>query len=106
MPDSLTVVAEQDLHPSRFAAGQDFNASWPARIADGIKGVVQDIKEDLLKLVSVADQFRRLLIEILDNLNPAIGEIIRAQGHSFVQDGVDLERQALRRSLAGKAQQV
>ena len=68
-----------------------------ARVFTTTMGCSQDLENEA---------FRRLLVKILDYFNPAIREIVRAQRHSFMQDGVDLERQALRRPLAGKAEQV
>ena len=68
--------------------------------------VVQDVEKDLLQLMGVANHVRQALVEMLHNVNAVAVEIIGAQLDRAAQDRIQLERVALRRHLAGEAQQI
>ena len=71
-----------------------------------VVGVVQDVQEHLLQLVRISDDLGQRLVEVLDHLDAVALEVVGAQLHGALQDGIQLHRLALRRHLAGKAEQI
>src|ERR1019366_4440966 len=84
----------------------DLNAGGASAFADGVVSVVQDVQKHLLELVGISDDFGQGLVEAFDHLNAVTDEVVRAQVHGALQDGVELNELALRWHLAGKAEQV
>src|SRR6266700_1251952 len=104
--DAFTVIAQQDFHPAAVMHGLNFNQTGPARGLHGVISIVQDVQENLLQLVRVANEFRQALVKLLHDLDSVVGKIISAQRDGLAQDAIDLDRLALRRPLPGKAQKV
>ena len=71
-----------------------------------VVGVVQDVEKYLLHLMRIADHVGQFLVQMLDDFDPVAVEIVRAQLHGAAQNRVQLHGVALRRHLAGKAEQV
>ena len=59
MGDALAVVRERHFNKVAGFGGRDFDASGRSDFVDGVIGVVKNIQEDLLQLMSIADDFRQ-----------------------------------------------
>ena len=57
--DAVAVIAERDFHETVAAARGNLNAGAGHGFAHGVVSVVQDIEEDLLQLLRVADHERQ-----------------------------------------------
>src|SRR5713101_2553796 len=104
--DAHTVIAKRNLDESVGAGAPDLNARGPRGFADGVISVVQDVEKHLLELVGISDDSGQGFVEAFDHLNAVADEDVRAQVYGALQDGVELDELALRRHLAGKAEQV
>src|SRR5208337_772388 len=104
--DAYAVIAKRNFRKCVGAGAYDLNAGGPRGFADSVVSVVQDVEKYLLQLVGISDDQGQGLVEAFDHLNAVADEIVRAQVHGALQDGVELNRLALRRHLAGKAEQV
>src|ERR1035437_5345500 len=108
--DADAVIAKGNLDESAAVLfALDLNARRVGRVlafADGVVGVVQDIEKHLLQLVGVSHDIGQGRVEAFDHLNAVTDEVIRTQVHGALQNGVELHQLALRRHLAGKAEQV
>src|SRR6266849_4330427 len=104
--NTVAVIAERDLDEILQACGHDFNTRQPAGLAYRVIGIVNNVKEDLLQLMGIANHIGQILIEELDHIDAMTGEVIRAQLHSANENGVELHWFALRRILARETEQV
>src|SRR5208337_481460 len=104
--DAYAVIAKRNFRKCVGAGAYDLNAGGPRGFADSVVSVVQDVEKYLLQLVGISDDQGQGLVEAFDHLNAVADEIVRAQVHGALQDGVELHGLALRRHLAGKAEQV
>src|SRR6516165_9350495 len=104
--DPVAVVAKDHLDQVVQIGRADFDARGAARIAHGIVGIVQNVQKNLLQLVRVPDHQVEILVQVFEYLDTAAMEIIGAQLHGAVQDGVELDRLALRRHGTGEGEQV
>src|SRR5689334_13325234 len=106
MLNAFAIIAEKDFDPAAILNGFNLDQAWSTRGLHGIIRVVQDIEKYLLQLMRITDQIRQARIKFLYDLHAMIGEVIRAQRDCLAQNVIDLQRLALRRTLASKAQQV
>src|SRR5258708_9013712 len=104
--DADAVIAKRNLDEGAGMAAHDFNAGGATAFADGIVSVVQDVEKHLLELVGVSDDLGQGLVEAFDHVDTVTDEVVRAQVHRALQDGVELNELAVGRHLAGKAEQV
>ena len=104
--DADTVIAKRNFDECAVAGAPNLNASGPPGVADGVVSIVQDVEKHLLELVGISDDRGQGLVEMFDHLNAVTDEVVRTQVDGALQDGVELKREALRRHLAGKAEQV
>src|ERR1700682_1611171 len=101
-----TVIAKRNLDERVGAGAPDLNARGPRGFADGVVSVVQDVEKHLLELVGISDDRGEGFVEAFDHLNAMADEVVGAQVHGALQNGVELDELALRWHLAGKAEQV
>ena len=106
MGDAVAVVAERNFHGVAGFGGHDLDAGGAADFMNRVVGVVQDVEENLLQLVSVADDIGQSFVEMFDDIDAVTVEVVRAQLDGAAQNQVELHGIALRRHLAGKAEQV
>src|SRR5215831_7048936 len=104
--NSVTIVAERNLDKIALAGGSDVDSGAAARFPHRVIGVVEDVEEHLLKLLRVPNDERQVVLKLLRNRDPAAMEVVGAQLDRPLQDRVQLDRLALWRHLAGKAQKV
>src|ERR1039458_2981488 len=104
--DAGAVIAKGNLDECVGARAHDLNASGASGFTDSVVSVIQDIEKHLLQLVRISDDLGQGLVEPFDHLNAVTDEVVGAQVDGALQDGVDLHGLALRRHLAGKAEQV
>ena len=102
----MPVVAERNFDVGAGLGGHDLDAGGAAGLAHGIVGVVHDVKKDLLQLVGIPHHLGQALIEVLDDLDAVAVEVVGAQLDGTAQDRIQLHGLALRRHLAGEAEQV
>src|SRR5208282_4233125 len=104
--DAHAVIAKRNFNEWVGVGAPDLNAGGARAFADGVVGVVQNVEKHLLELVGISDDLGQGVVEVFDHLNAVTDEVVRTQVHGALQDGVELKRLALRRHLAGKAEQV
>src|ERR1700693_4099328 len=108
--DSGAVVDERYFYGIDFgidgAAGAYGDFAVIARFLNGVVGVVQDVQEDLLQLLSVAKRGRQVFVEFFDNLHAMAGKIVTAQLDGLAENCVYLHGFTLRWSLPGETQQI
>ncbi len=75
-------------------------------ILHGIVGVIENIQENLLQLLRVAEGWGEIFVEVLGHFDAVAGEIIAAKLDGLTQDIVDVNEFALNGALAGETQQV
>ncbi len=104
--DAHAVIAKRNLDERAGAGAPDLNAGGPPGFANSVVSIVQYVEKHLLELVGISYDCGQRFVEAFDHLNAVTDEVIRAQVHGALQDGVELDKLALRRHLAGKAEQV
>ena len=73
---------------------------------NGIDGIVDDVQENLLDLMRVGDDHRRLGGQVAVDIDVVDLEIVVAQGQGFVEHFADVDFVALRLALAREGKQV
>jgi hypothetical protein len=106
MGNAVSVVGERNFDGIADSGADDLDAGGTADFMHGVIGVVQDVQENLLQLVGVTDDIGQSLIEMFDDFHSVTVEVVRTQLDGAAQDQVELHGIALRRHLAGKAEQV
>src|SRR5579864_5118579 len=67
--DAAAVIGEGNLHGVAGLGRHDFDARRTANLANSVIGVVQNVQENLLQLVGVADDIGQSLIEMLHHVD-------------------------------------
>ncbi len=106
MGDSVAVVAERNFDRVARLGRHDLDARGTADFVHGIVGIVQNVEKDLLQLVRVAHHLGQSLVEMFHDIDAVAVEVIGPQLDRPAQNRVQLHGVALRRHLAGKAEQV
>src|ERR1700687_983048 len=104
--DAHAVIAKRNLDERAGAGAPDLNASGASALADSVVSSVEDVEKHLLELVGISDASGKGFVEMFDHLNAVTDEVVRAQVHGALQDGVELNELALWWHLAGKAEQI
>src|SRR5580658_10451191 len=76
MCDSRTVILEKDLQMPVAARRRNFNSSGTLDLSHRIIGVVEDVQENLLQLVRIADDERQILFEVFRKFHTVIRQIV------------------------------
>ena len=106
MRNPVAVVAEGNFDGVAGFGGHDFDARGAANFVHGVVGVVENVEKDLLQLMGVAHHIGQPFVQVLDDFDAVAGEVVGAQLNGAAQDHIELHGVALRRHLAGKAEQV
>ena len=106
MSNPVAVIGKRDFDSVSGFGGHDFDARGATDFVHRVVSVVENVEEDLLQLMGVADHVRKSFVEVLDYVDAVAIEIVGTQLDRPPQDDVQLQRIALRRHLAGKAEQV
>ena len=104
--NAQAAIAKRNLDERAGAGAPDLDAGGTRAFADGVVGIVEDVQKHLLDLVGISDDRGQGLVEAFDHLNAVTDEVVRTQVQSALQDGIKLDGLALRRPLAGKAEQI
>src|SRR6267378_2719205 len=104
--DSGTVIRNGHLNGIAAQPRADSNAPTMPRLLYRIIGVIENVQENLLQLLRIAEGGRQILIELLDDFYSVTGEIITAELDGLPQHVIDLYQFALYRTLPREAQQI
>src|SRR4029077_12319016 len=100
------VVGDGDFDVLFVSNGVNHNAAALSCILNGVIGVIQDIQEDLLQLLRIAECWREIFVEVFGDLDSVAGKIVAAKLDGLAEDIVDVNEFALHGALAGEAEQV
>src|SRR5216684_3553440 len=104
--DAGTVIPKEDFHGIVSWRRLDFNPAPSASFPHRVIGVIEDVQENLLELLRIADHTRQIGIQGFQNLYAVAGKIVGAQFDRLAQHDVDLHRLPAGRGLTRKAEQV
>src|SRR5579863_4637563 len=104
--DAGTVVGDSYFDVLIVAARVNHDASALSGVLNGIVGVVQDIQEDLLQLLGIAECRGQVFVEVFDDLHAVAGKIVATKLDGLAQDVVDVNEFTLHRPLASEAEQI
>ncbi len=76
------------------------DAAVIAGFLDGVIGVIEDVQENLLQLLRVAECGAKIFIELLGHLYAMAGEVVAAQLDGLAEDRVHVHWFLLRGALA------
>src|SRR6266403_509176 len=100
------VVGDGNFDVLFVSGGVNHNAAALSRILNGVISVIQNIQEDLLQLLRVAECWREIFVEVFGDLDAVASEIVAARFDGLAEDIVDVNELALHGALAGEAEQV
>src|SRR5258707_13065069 len=67
--NARTVISERDFHQRPIAGAHDLDAWRPARFADRVMCVIENVEENLLQLLGVADHLGQRFVQALNHLD-------------------------------------
>ena len=102
--DARPHVGEQNDHLGVLAPG--LYRQNAAGFFHGIRGVAEDVEENLKELGGVTADPRQDGLELSFNANMIVVQIQGMELQGIRHDGVDIQEHALRRNLPGKAEQA
>ena len=106
LADAGAVVDESDFDEIRGLAGANADFAVIAGFLDGVVGVIENIEENLLQLLRIADGHLEIFVELFGDFDAMTGKVVAAEANGLAKDGIDLHGLALSGALASKAQKA
>src|SRR5882757_9256900 len=104
--DSGSVVRNGHLNRIAAQPRADTDAPTMPRLLYRVIGVIENVQENLLQLLRIAEGRRQILIEFLNDFYSVTDEIVTSELDGLPQYVIDLYQFALYRTLPREAQQI
>src|SRR6267154_1880783 len=104
--DSSAIVRDGHFYGVAPQARTDSDAPTVTGLLYRVISVIENVQENLLQLLRIAERGRQILIEFLNDFYSVTGEIVTSELDGLPQHVIDLHQLALYRTLPRETQQI